>query len=897
MKRGPLAARQPGSQFASVMRSLGVKGSRRPPPPPGGGFPRAAVLCLLVAGGCGGGGSGDPPPPPLPLPPPPPPATVSLAVAADTGIKEAANPKVQVTVQLDASASASVTVELNFAGSAVRGRDYAVDTGVVEVPANAASAVAEIDVYRDFDEEGDETIEVSLGTITGNAQAGGLSSVTLTILDGEAAAIYKTPGDEDEDDGEDENFFEQVLAPLEYTVTEEAVVVAVAAVNALPAGETAPLVAEWSTDFRFQTGVRRFGAVDVESVDIESVEFTGDPFDLFLGNVHQFKLPMADLAPNEVYYIRVYLGEEPPPSDEFAAQFGNTFFDGFATNAEGRVVVRCEAPERTAMHGGDPLFTEQWHLNNTGQTAFSDRAGVAGADLRMTGVIAANQTGSGVKLAVVDQGLETCHPDLAANAGSGGSFNFGYERTAGAGASPHEPFYFGLLGDHGTSVAGIAAAAANNGLGGRGVAPDVTVVGFNPVEAASGTGEDQEASLDTALLLSLGGSDSDPDSASVDIFNMSFGAFAPSENSREEFVRLLKMATTELREGRGALYVKAAGNDFGFCGQTYQLSREVGCIASNAYPDQNLPWLINVGGFNADDLKSSYSSAGANLWVVGPSGEDGVEAPAMITTDQAGAHGGYSEYSEYPLTSAHPLNRDGDYFSAFGGTSSAAPAVSGALAVLLGVNPMLTWRDMKHILARSARMIDPGIAEVRAAFNGVPYVAQHAWQTNAAGYNFHNWYGFGAVDVDAAVAVAESYTPDSLGSFVESEWFDAGAAPELPQPIPDADGAGVTATLGVTGLPDSAGIEAVVLEIAADHANAFDLGITLHSPAGTASVVNPPFNVSLDGFPGFWDWHLLSNAFYGENPNGAWTVHVADLAAGDTGSLTGLRLRFYYGEH
>ena len=41
----------------------------------------------------------------------------------------------------------------------------------------------------------------------------------------------------------------------------------------------------------------------------------------------------------------------------------------------------------------------------------------------------------------------------------------------------------------------------------------------------------------------------------------------------------------------------------------------------------------------------------------------------------------------------------------------------------------------------------------------------------------------------------------------------------------------------------------------------------------------------------------MSNAFYGENPNGAWTIHVADLAAADTGSLTGWRLRFYYGEH
>ena len=139
--------------------------------------------------------------------------------------------------------------------------------------------------------------------------------------------------------------------------------------------------------------------------------------------------------------------------------------------------------------------------------------------------------------------------------------------------------------------------------------------------------------------------------------------------------------------------------------------------------------------------------------------------------------------------------------------------------------------------------------------------------------------------------------PGGLGTLVESEWFESGADGALALAIPDADGAGTSAVLDVSGLPESADIEAVVLEIDIEHSDAFDLGITLQSPAGTASVLNPPFNAVLEDFPGLRNWQLLSNAFYGENPNGAWTVHVADLAAEDTGSLTGWRLRFYYGEH
>ncbi len=830
----------------------------------------AATLCLPGASGCGGGADEPPPPPP--------PASITLSVSGDVSVEEAENPKVRVNVELDSPARGSIGVRLNFAGTASRDSDYETGPDSFAIPPNATAAMAEVDVYRDFEEEGDETIEVAVGAFTGHARVGSPSSVTLTVIDGEPATVDKAPPLEPESAA--------TLLPLLFGVTEDAVTLVVIALAPPDASEPVPLVAEWSTNIDFDIDVHMIGADEIAPIT--------DPFDLFLGGLRQFQLPLAELGPNGNYFFRAYVGEAPSNGPESLGP--NVYLNGFATNADGLVTVTCEAPHRTPdAGGGDPLFAEQWHLRNNGQTAFSERGGIAGADLRMTAAIDASRNGAGVKLAIVDSGLEICHPDLAANTAAGGSFNFGFPGRPGA--LPNDPFNFSTLGDHGTSVAGIAAAAANNGYGGRGVAPEVTLVGFNPLEAAGGPETDPEAAAPTAMLLSLGASEAFPDSASVDVFNMSFGYEAPSENSQEEWVRLFRMGSEQLRSGRGALYVKAAGNAFDVCDPVHPFNQELGCVGSNADPDQNLPWPIVVGGFNADDIKASYSSAGANLWVVGPSGEDGAESPAMITTDQAGALAGFSQLVPYGLTSEHPLNRDGDYVSAFGGTSSAAPAVAGAIAVLLGVNPDLTWRDVKHILAASARMIDPDIAEVRAAFNGAPYVARHAWQTNAAGYDFHNWYGFGAVDIDAAVAMASDYAADNLGEFVESEWFDAGADAEMPLAIPDADGAGTSAALEVTGLPDTANIEAVVLEIAVEHTNALDLGVTLHSPAGTASVVNPPLNTLLDGFEGMRDWHLLSNAFYGENPNGEWTVHVADLAAEDTGSLTGWRLRFYYGDH
>ncbi|MCY4478096.1 MAG: S8 family serine peptidase [Gammaproteobacteria bacterium] len=777
-----------------------------------------------------------------------------------------------MTVEVGSTSHAGLTVALEYSGTADPDRDYTAGPDAVEIAAGADRASVTLDVFRDFDAEGDETITVRLGTITGNAQAGADSSITLTITDGPAAEVDKTGGDPVADPA--------AVLPVSFRVSETAVDFSAAVI--IPEDLKDPptqVLAEYSSDPNFETDINPFGRVDLSDVPADATNFSS----------HDFSLPLSRLVSNGSYYVRVHFGDRMSDAEEYFDLL-TTFRFSFATDARGRVVTRCRDPASPSGAGSDPLFAEQWHLENTGQTAFSRSAGVAGADLQMNDAIDNNRNGRGVRLAVVDTGLEICHPDLAANVEPGRSYNFGYALRAGA--LPTDPFNMDLTGDHGTSVAGVAAAAASNGVGGRGVAPGVWLRAFNP----GGSLGDQ---FDVELLQSLGGSDSNPDSASADIFNMSFGFEIPSGNSEEDFVRLVRMGTSDLRSGRGALYVKAAGNEFGLCAP-HPLNEEIGCLGSNADPDNNLPYLLAVGGFNADDVRSSYSSAGANLWIVAPAGEDGIDAPAMITTDQHGTERGFSgEYDseELPLAPGHALNPNGDYISIFGGTSSAAPAAAGAIAVLLGVYPDLTWRDVKHILASTARRIDPERAQVRAAFNGAPYVAQPAWQTNAAGYGFHNWYGFGALTLDEAVAFAADHAPNSLGVFRESDWFPPGAAQELNLAIPDGDGQGVTHTLTVADLPDAANIEAVIVELDIEHSYGSDLGVTVTSPGGTSSVVNAPFNALLDDFPGMSDWQLLSNAFYGEAPNGEWTIRVVDLAAGDTGILQSWRLRLYYGEH
>ena len=152
---------------------------------PGGIWTRSlAVLGCAAIGACGGSDEPDTP------------LAVALIASAGSIVREADDRTVEVTVLLDRPAPSALTVPLEFSGSATRDHDYAAGADAVAVPANAVSAAVEIDVFRDFDPEEDETITVGLGALDGTAAAGGQppvagspSSVTLTVLDGGAASI------------------------------------------------------------------------------------------------------------------------------------------------------------------------------------------------------------------------------------------------------------------------------------------------------------------------------------------------------------------------------------------------------------------------------------------------------------------------------------------------------------------------------------------------------------------------------------------------------------------------------------------------------------------------------------------------------------------------------------
>ena len=828
----------------------------------------ATVICvgvftLLHTSGCGSSGSSSGPDPVTSLTP-----VTATITAAGTELVEGSSDEVDIWVDLNPQVNRNVSISLGFDGTATRNLDYEIDEHVLSFSPNQSRATTRLRALDDWLPEDTESLTIRLAEFSAATSAGLQSTVTFALEDNLDAPLTKA----DKLGGGD------LFVRLSSSFNQETATIEVRVINRGAASSSA--TDGYVRSFR----LARPGELDRTSV--EQIEIEVPPIDARSSFHTDATLDLRKYTPYETYWVEASV--TPPPEERFGGALPNRHIRGFTLNETGEILTRCIAPNRVrSSEGGDPLLESQWPLRNVGQTAFAENGGKAEEDLRMNDVLATGEpTGIGVNVAVVDTGLEICHPDLAENVVQGGSFNFkinAEETESWFNVDAFDPYFPGARGDHGTSVAGIIGARAENGLGLRGVAPDASLFGFNYLS--------EQCCLEDAL----GGSAEAPNSQQIDVFNMSFGSLGSQYYELADGI--LRYGTSELRDSLGAIYVKSAGNGFRLCTHfMHQVHTTVGCNSSNGDRLNNLPYVIAVGALNAAGARASYSSVGSNLWISAPAGEYGVREPATITTDQFGRNRGYSSRGSPGITSDENADPFGDYSSNFNGTSAAAPHVSGVVALLLEVEPNLTWRDVKHILARTARrpggLLNP-ITDVRVVIGDQLVTISQDWVTNAAGFDFHNHFGFGVVDVDAAIAlVREDYEPDSLGTQIRSDWFTTSSDGLQ---IPDHDGSGIEQQLNLD-LPARANIEAVQLHIAGSHENLVDLSIQLTSPSGTQSILNPVFNEVLTGNTTL-DWRLLSNAFYGESPRGAWTLHVVDAAETDVGTLSSWALRVWYGEH
>ena len=320
-----------------------------------------------------------------------------------------------------------------------------------------------------------------------------------------------------------------------------------------------------------------------------------------------------------------------------------------------------------------------------------------------------------------------------------------------------------------------------------------------------------------------------------------------------------------------------------------------------------------MGALTAEGKAASYSSAGANLWVSGVAGEFGLDSeakknlnpnlnpiyfkPAILTTDVSGCEKGVSRTSliaryneDNPETffrslfnfdvvnsRPHPSNLECNYTNTFNGTSAAAPSISGVVALMLEKNPNLTWREVKHILAATAEPVDLG--------GGFP------WVTNKKNYRFNNRYGFGRANAKEAITLAGTYS-SNWGPLLEKDLFEG---KENPLQVPITSQAATQRELNLvvsTELPNLS-IEAVEVVVDITHPNPNHLNVEIKSPSGTVSKLLSPVSGVATSRPNIPQISLLTNAFYGEDSVGKWTLTLRNSSGTTTGVLRSWGVRVY----
>ena len=319
----------------------------------------------------------------------------------------------------------------------------------------------------------------------------------------------------------------------------------------------------------------------------------------------------------------------------------------------------------------DPFYAQQWHLTGFGMPYAWDR---------YSGQLA---QGGSVTIAIIDSGVYGQHPDLASKLLQGWDFYDGDANTSPGAPNGHS--------EHGTHVAGIAAALGNDAYGVAGVAfgPAIKIL---PVKVFDAAGVNASiADLVLAIRWSAGlkvpGLPINPNPA--DVINMSLGVAG--------VYPALDAAAADAWNA-GSLLVAAAGNHTG------------AMVDPGILSPANSPCVIAVGSVDSDYGVSTFSNTGPQLELVAPGGFSNTGCLKVVST--------------LPPPITH---------GCMSGTSMAAPFVAGIAALVIGQGTDTTpasVRDRLNLTALRATWM----TDARSYGNGVACADAALGSPSACGY-------------------------------------------------------------------------------------------------------------------------------------------------------------------
>jgi subtilisin family serine protease len=317
----------------------------------------------------------------------------------------------------------------------------------------------------------------------------------------------------------------------------------------------------------------------------------------------------------------------------------------------------------------DPLFGQQWALQNTGQTvntgayeALGDSiksSGKYGADMNVAAAWDYTKGNSNVKIAVFDTGIDSLHPDIAAN------LIVGYNANSNNNTNTID------TGSHGTCTLGLIGARSNNGTGISGICGGDN--GSNNCQIAS-----YRLVTNSGAFVASANIARAFDTCRVRNFHVSSNSWGGGTPSSVLDTAMNKCSRLS-RGGLGCVILVASGNNGNIPPQT---------------PSYN-PNVVCVGASTNVDTKKAFGTGDQSWWGgcygESASGDLDITAPTIcITTDKRGSMG-------YTTT---------DYDTTFNGTSCATPNCAGVVGLIFSIDPNFTQAQVKDFLYRGCDKID-----------------------------------------------------------------------------------------------------------------------------------------------------------------------------------------------
>ncbi|MFA9446126.1 S8 family serine peptidase [Egicoccus sp. AB-alg6-2] len=402
----------------------------------------------------------------------------------------------------------------------------------------------------------------------------------------------------------------------------------------------------------------------------------------------------------------------------------------------------------------DPLFPEQHHL----------------PIIRAPEAWEITRGSPAISIAVVDTGVSPHHPDLAGAFWTDAQGHHGYDYLRGT----NETFVDGGRDWHGTAVAGVAAARADDGVGTAGVAPGVSISVRRILESAGPFSSPQlRTTVDTAVRAI-----EDAATAGADVILLPWGFAELSPGQRSQLRTVIA--------GVGVPVVAAAGNSY------LDLSSRAG--SSGPWPARfnDLPNLVTVAASDREGylLYDERDGTGSNY--------------GRTTVDLAAP-------GEAILAPDVGFESD-DYFR-FHGTSFAAPQVAGALALGRSIAPTMSTNELVGEVIRSVtptnrlqgQVVSGGVLDVaeflrnvrrracteEVASGGSPFTDVSA--QGAHGFNIKCVAHWGVAEGvgDGRYAPGRHVTRGQMASFLVRILEVAGdpaATADAPDAFPDDDG-------------------------------------------------------------------------------------------------------------